>query len=184
MAALSPQGETVSEAVGLLISEAGSQTWGRWGVSREGEVRGHRRRPLLLTVHRLVSDRRGRRGWSGRRDGQSFSARGHMIGWCSFQSAVSLIGGEPPEATVPRGALVRAGDGQGRGPPGHFHGGEDRPGGPALYVKSSEPDSDIWEKSPATPGTPADAPRHVGPEPARSREGRLLTGPPPINSLY
>lgn len=31
-----------------------------------------------------------------------------MIGWRSFQSAVSLIGGEPPEATVPRDALVRA----------------------------------------------------------------------------
>lgn len=36
MTALSPQGETVSEVVGLLISEAGSQTWGRWGVFREG----------------------------------------------------------------------------------------------------------------------------------------------------
>lgn len=36
MTALSPQGETVSEAVGLLISETHSQTWGRWGILREG----------------------------------------------------------------------------------------------------------------------------------------------------
>lgn len=36
MTALSPQSETVSEAVGLLISEAHSQTWGRWGILREG----------------------------------------------------------------------------------------------------------------------------------------------------
>lgn len=36
MTALSPQSETVSEAVGLLINEAHSQTWGRWGILREG----------------------------------------------------------------------------------------------------------------------------------------------------
>ena len=143
-------------------------------------VRGHRRRLLLLTVHRLVSDRRGRRGWSGRRDGQSFSPRGHMIGCLSFQSAVSLIGGEPPEATVPKRCTGSCSDGQGWGPPGHFHGGEDRPGGPALCVKSSELTVTYGRGHPQR----LDAPRHVGPEPARSRERRLLTGPPPINSLY
>lgn len=61
-----------------------------------------------------------------------------MIGCLSFQSAVSLIGGEPPEATVPKRCTGSCSDGQGWGPPGHFHGGEDRPGGPALCVKSSE----------------------------------------------